>query len=207
MPEITFPLNIKQIISLYSNCKCQSYSRFGEVNKMSFNEVIEFCQSKSGCTHYDIANRRYLVVCNENENPGRVRWTYAHELGHILCGHFLNRTNRMNSNAISDDKVLEQEADAFAALLLCPYALFELLDIRSALDISKTFGVSCEAANNRWNEYKTKNYKYVNSLFAIELRNLFFVKRPLDEIVFDVPHNTVSIPVHHKFSYESSLFS
>ena len=91
MPQITFPLNIQEVIKLIPNCRYMSYQKFAKINNCSINDVIQMCESKSGCTHYDISQDRYLILCNQstqdNNNSGRQLWTCTHEIGHILCKH------------------------------------------------------------------------------------------------------------------------
>jgi len=66
--------------------------------------------------------RWYIVGDTNNPNAGRLRFTIAHELGHILMGH---------EPAVDDDETLgsrashphEVEANYFAAELLVPRAL------------------------------------------------------------------------------------
>ena len=125
------------------------YTTFAKVNSCSINEVMELCESESGCTHYDITNDRYLVLFNgstsNNNVVGRIRWTLAHELGHVKLNHLPYlaepRIAENNFNNLSDPE-LEAEADYFAALLLCPMPLYDQLHIQSPSDIQKVFFLS-----------------------------------------------------------------
>ena len=91
LPQITFPLDVQEVIKLIPNCRYMSYQKFAKINNCSINDVIQMCESKSGCTHYDISQDRYLILCNQstqdNNNFGRQLWTCSHEIGHILCKH------------------------------------------------------------------------------------------------------------------------
>lgn len=137
-----------------------SYSTFAKINDCSFEEVRDLCESESGCTHYDVTNNRYLVLINgfksNNNVLGRIRWTMAHELGHVKLNHLPYlaepRIAENNFNNLSDPE-LEGEADYFAALLLCPMPLYEQLHIQSVQDIQRVFGLSWEASDVRWREY------------------------------------------------------
>ena len=99
---IAFPMLIEEVIHAVPNCRYMSYQEFAEVNNCSVKDVIELCESRFGCTHYDAENDRYLILCNHstmyNNNAGRQRWTAFHEVGHVLCKHhdiisFISSTN------------------------------------------------------------------------------------------------------------------
>lgn len=160
LPSITFPLNVYEIINLIPNCKYMSYQTFAKVNNCSINDVIQICESKSGCTHYDIMNNRYLILCNQstdgNNNMGRQRWTCGHEIGHTLCEHLaLSAYKKLSENSLmkNANPEYEAEADYFAATLLAPFPLFKILNIQSAIDIQNKFGLSCEASLYRYKQY------------------------------------------------------
>lgn len=184
MDQIVFPIEPDQIIKRLSNCKMLTYEQFAKMNGCSIEDVIALCESKSGCTHYDVVNNNYLILWNSEQSgnnvEGRRRWTKAHEFGHVVLKHFqlvseLTMAEHSFSNAITPE--FEAEADRFAATLLCPMPLFQLLDISSPADIRKVFGLSVEASANRWNEYlKWKNY-HRKTAWENDMRRIFLQKR------------------------------
>lgn len=160
LPIIKFPLDIKEIINYIPNCKYMSYQQFAEITHCTIEDVIQICESKSGCTHYDIANKRYLILCNQstadNNNVGRQRWTCGHEIGHVICNHHAISTyEKLAENSLlqTTNPKYEAEADYFAATLLAPFPLFKLLNIHNAVDIQNTFGLSAEASFYRYKQY------------------------------------------------------
>lgn len=184
MDQIVFPIEPDQIIKRLSNCKMLTYEQFAKMNGCSIADVIALCESKSGCTHYDVVNNNYLILWNSEQSgnnvEGRRRWTKAHEFGHVVLKHFQlvseqTMAEHSFSNAIAPE--FEAEADRFAATLLCPMPLFQLLDISSPADIRKVFGLSVEASANRWNEYlKWKNY-HRKTAWENDMRRIFLQKR------------------------------
>ena len=159
LPRIKYPLDLNKILSLIPNCKLMSYQKFADINNCSVNDVITLCQSKSGCTHYDVETNRYLILVNlaETSNYGRRRWTIAHEIGHIVCGHhILSAVDKIAENSFAqiNNQDYEIEADYFAVTLLSPLPLFKAFEIQSARDIQNTFGLSAEASDIRLKEYK-----------------------------------------------------
>lgn len=159
LPRIKYPLDLNEVLSLLPNCKLMSYQKFADINHCSVNDVIALCQSKSGCTHYDVETNRYLILVNlaETSNYGRRRWTIAHEIGHIVCGHhILSAVDKIAENSFAriNNQDYEIEADYFVATLLSPLPLFKAFEIQSARDIQNTFGLSAEASDIRLEEYK-----------------------------------------------------
>lgn len=161
LPEIKFPLDVKKVIKYIPNCRYMSYQTFARVNGCSLDDVIQLCESKSGCTHYDILQDRYLILCNQstrdNNNIGRQRWTCSHEIGHILCKHHsISAYEKLSENSLlpqTNNQEFESEADYFAATLLAPFPLFGVLNIQSAIDIQNMFGLSGEASLYRYKQY------------------------------------------------------
>ena len=159
MSYIQFPINPQELIAYIPNCRYMSYQKFAEINNCSIEDVIAICESKSGCTHYDAINDRYLILCNQstkgNNNIGRQRWTCGHEIGHILCGHHsMSSSEKLSeNNSSSKRKDFETEADYFAAMLLAPFPLFKVLNIDSPYKVRTVFGLSREASEYRYEQY------------------------------------------------------
>ena len=160
MPTIKFPLDAKEVIRYIPNCRYMSYQQFAKINQCSIDDIVQICESKSGCTHYDIMNDRYLILCNQstadNNNIGRQRWTCGHEIGHVVCNHHtISAYEKLSENSLlqTTNPEYESEADYFAATLLAPFPLFKLLNIKSAIDIQNTFGLSAEASLYRYKQY------------------------------------------------------
>lgn len=160
LPTIKFPLDVKEVISYIPNCRYMSYQQFAKINQCSIDDIVQICESKSGCTHYDIMNDRYLILCNQstadNNNVGRQRWTCGHEIGHVVCNHHtISAYEKLSENSLlqTTNPEYEAEADYFAATLLAPFPLYKLLNIKSAIDIQNTFGLSTEASLYRYKQY------------------------------------------------------
>lgn len=160
MPKVVFPLDIKSVIKYIPNCRYMSYQKFARLNGCSTDEVIQLCESKSGCTHYDITQNRYLILCNQstdgNNNIGRQRWTCGHEIGHVICNHLtISAYEKLSENSLLQitDSAYEAEADYFAATILSPFPLYKELNISSVLNVQDVFGLSSEASLYRYKQY------------------------------------------------------
>ena len=160
MESVSFPLDLYKVVKALKNYKVKSmtYQQMAKLHNCTIEYIECICQSQSGCTQYQKSTDRYLILWNNDENivSGRKRWTQAHEIGHIVLKHL----PLANESAIAENSFgiscpnLESEADIFAAELLAPLPLFDMFNIKSPEDIKHTFGLSNEASNNRWNDYK-----------------------------------------------------
>lgn len=180
MEHIAFPIDPCNIISTYENCRSMTYGQFAEINRCPIRDVILLSESKSGCTHYDVTNDRYLILWNEdnsdNNVPGRKRWTKAHELGHVVLKHLPPLAEpHLEENGFNNLTApeLEIEADQFSATLLCPIPLFDLLHISSPADIQTVFGLSTEASNNRWQEFQQWKKHHKKTAWENDMKRVF----------------------------------
>ncbi|MGM4885633.1 ImmA/IrrE family metallo-endopeptidase [Tardiphaga sp. 20_F10_N6_6] len=82
----------------------------------------------------------------------RSRWTFMHELGHVLMQHpgkpFRKKLEEKNAT-------IEQQAHIFAAEFLAPTDLVQ--DCNSVEQVRKRFGLSSPAARRRFSEVKLDN--------------------------------------------------
>lgn len=178
-----------------------TYNKFAELNQCPLQEVFALCESKSGCTHYDVGKNRYLILFNssrENHNVlGRIRWTLAHELGHVKLNHLPYlaepRIAENNFNNLSNPE-LEGEADYFAALLLCPMPLYDQLRIQSAQDVQRVFGLSWEASDVRWREYLKWKRSHRKTAWENDMRRLVNQRYNLAGEVGLEPTKKVALP-------------
>lgn len=113
-----------------------------------------------GCLSFRGEGKGWALVYNEAVgSAGRVRFTQAHELGHYV----LHRKTRSSFECTADDmenwqaedRVIETEADRFAANLLMPLDDFRK-QISASVDFdqiglcAQRYGVSLTAAALRW---------------------------------------------------------
>ena len=114
-----------------------------------------------------------IIVVNQNcKRISRLRFTVAHELGHIILGH-VGKYALVNREPSQNDNPIEQEANIFASRLLAPACVLWGCKVKSAEDIMKLCDLSYQAADFRMERMKV--------LYA---RNKFLTS-PLEKIVFD----------------------
>lgn len=106
-----------------------------------------------------------IILYNRELHASRIKWTIAHELGHIYLNHS------------ADNSISEVEANVFAAQLLMPSQAFQALyDTYTCVQsscVSRVFGVSNEAANRRITSYQ-KSEKSCN--FADRILYPYYLK-------------------------------
>lgn len=100
-----------------------------------------------------------MVVYDDRvENYQRVRWTIAHEIGHIVLGHLtsFDATALCRGSLTEKEyKVLEREADTFAVNLLAPMTIINRLSsIQTKADFMELCDLSGEATDNCMEELR-----------------------------------------------------
>lgn len=151
-----FPISPLRTIMRLEKCRLLSYEELSAESGKPLADIIRACNSADGCTHYDPARDRYLMAINfSGRSEKRVRWTTAHELGHIAAGHFQELALAGRSEATPEElRQMEEEADYFAASFLAPLPAIRVLRAKSAAEVRDWFGLSQTAAELRWSEYK-----------------------------------------------------
>ena len=171
-----FPVEPADIARRVYRCRYITYDELAATSKTSYENVVKACQSLDGSTQYDPATGRYLVAINTSDRYGaskpRIRWTTAHELGHIASGHFTELAKKsdfvLDSSAFDE---YEEEADYFAASFLAPIPALKLLRVKRPADIRDWFGLSQLASEYRWADFQRQSGD-------IRLEDYFHIFRP-----------------------------
>lgn len=91
---------------------------------------------------------KWYIIYDDSMSKERIRFSIAHELGHIFLGHQL--TNGEYRRTFVIDKPSEEtQADIFASRLLAPAVVLWTLDIHSAEEIQKLCFISYSASKIR----------------------------------------------------------
>lgn len=115
--------------------------------KLLNNSDCKFLKNNQLGVSIHIDNDWYIII-DDTMKIERIRFTIAHELGHIFLGHesLLHRT----PNSIFIEKPEEEtEADMFAARLLAPACVLWGMELHSPKDIAQACNISYEAATYR----------------------------------------------------------
>ena len=119
----------------------------------------------------------YLIVYDERvDNIQRIRWTLAHEIGHIVMGHLVQYdATALNRRGLTQDEygVLEVEAHCFASDLLAPKTIIRRFDFQNdPQGIALVCDISKDAAERRLKELKRMDFGYYPTENRI-LRNFY----------------------------------
>lgn len=91
-----------------------------------------------------------VILYNQDRSPMRIRFTVAHELGHLVLGHVApGRRTTINREPSPADDPIETAANQFAARLLAPACVLWGLDIHTSEEISELCHISQQAAEFR----------------------------------------------------------
>ncbi|EFD81340.1 hypothetical protein PSAG_01375 [Fusobacterium animalis D11] len=116
------PINIKNIIKKHENITLMSYSKFQKIFQLTFDEIVDIYGSGHGFTIYDLKKDIYLIAYNNLDDPATIRWTIAHELGHVKQEH-LKRTDYNLIHYNNGEHPMEKEANTYAKHILAPFPL------------------------------------------------------------------------------------
>ncbi len=100
----------------------------------------------------DAFSIRGVIFYDSTKPESRIRFSIAHELGHIFLhyGKESERASVYNREAVPVDDPIETEANIFASRLLAPLCILQFLNLNSANEISETCGIGYTAANLRY---------------------------------------------------------
>lgn len=155
----SFPqINIIELLYESGDIILKSYSQAARFFKCSHYEFThQISQSEYGFTVSDLKNRNHIIYYNDLKDEKTIRFTLAHELGHIRLGHTV------------DDEIADKEANCFARNLLCPVQLIQGYDLSTVEDYVECFGISLPMAEASIAHFKSdyyyisnKNYQIVN---------------------------------------------
>jgi len=90
---LAFPLDLPKIITYFVNYRLWTYEHFMKVVNVDMETTIRHCNSKTGCSFYNLNENKFVILYNTNMVVGRQRWTLAHEIGHCYLGHFAELNN------------------------------------------------------------------------------------------------------------------
>lgn len=115
-----------------------------------------------------LVDNKPVIYYNDNKPTHRIRFTIAHEIGHILLGH-LSQGETLHRNTEQDtDNIKEQQANVFARDLLMPATVLHSLNISSADDISNICNVSMQSAGIRYERLTKLNERNVFNKHPLE---------------------------------------
>lgn len=169
-----FPqIDIFRLISSDQNIRLITYSQMAQRFGYTHNEfTYNIAKSEQG---YSVRNKitgRSQIIFNNLKDDKTIKFTVAHELGHIRLEHE------------NDDDISNKEANCFARNILCPCPIAEDFQLSTPKDFSDCYGISLPMAeatmgniqydrmnidNYLYNEIRDKIYCYMTGYSFAEL--------------------------------------
>ena len=118
--------------------------------------INQYAASNHGYTHSDHKGH-YLIFFNDTT----IRFTLAHELGHIILDH--NGVNPYN----------EKEADCFARNILCPIPIIRSYGISTPADYVNCFGISKPMAEIAFRYAKSDMYYITKNNYQLLNKKIY----------------------------------
>ena len=134
-----------------------------------------------------IVNGEPIIVINslKRDNSARIRFTVAHELGHIVLGH-VGVYELVNREPSPYDNEIEQQANIFASRLLAPACVLWGCGVQSPEQIIQLCDIRYQAAQFRWERIQ-----------VLYERNKFLTS-PLEKQVYEQFEPFISKHLHNK---------
>lgn len=155
--EIIFKYGVNTLpVSLKSLCHrmgIRLFSYAAGVNLIKAYKLQEYLKNDGFST---IIQNNYVIFYDETKPVNRIRFTIAHEMGHIVLKHLLYQNVACRNSVTAWNNVdkpcpnpLESAANIFASRLLAPACVLWKLKVHSVSEIEALCGLSRQAAQIR----------------------------------------------------------
>lgn len=145
--------DIYMILSSFSTIVLHTYTDLAQRFNISFEEVLETVSSEYGFTSRNRRTGKNEIYYNDRKDSSTIKFTLAHELGHIVLGH------------TKDDDISRKEASCFARNLLCAVPIIDELDIQTVGDLIYVFEVGEPMAEVSLNYFDSDRYYIKKDLY------------------------------------------
>lgn len=146
LTEKVYPVNIIDLIEKLPNTLLATYEEFANWIKKDVGFVVKRVAKNNDAFTLN-RNDEYIIVYNPDITENvveRIRFSIAHEIGHILLNHFDAGDSILMRGGLSETKykILEDEANKFAQELLAPTFImntnrWNIDNVRDIFDVSK----------------------------------------------------------------------
>ena len=153
----SFPqIDIFELLAGSGDIVLKTYSQAARYLGCSHNEfTYHVAQSEFGFTVTDPVTGTHIIFFNNLKYDKTIRFTLAHELGHIRLGH------------TEDNEIADKEANCFARNILCPVQIVKEYALSTAEEYAECFGVSLPMAVASLAHFKSDYYYITNRNYQI----------------------------------------
>lgn len=148
-------IDIFKIVFNNPNVSIHTYSETAMRFGYTFPQFLDIAMSAHGYSVYNATSKKGTIFFNDLKDECTIRFTVAHELGHIILGH------------TQDNDVARSEANCFARNLLCPVPLRDGYHLKTVQDYCKCFNISKYMAKITRDWYSSDNYYISESNYRI----------------------------------------
>lgn len=136
-----FPVDIKDLINKHNIILTQNTEAKPILEKVGISEIKDACALRL---------KENYIIYNPDTHPQRLRFSLAHEFGHIILGH-------IKKNSITPEKTEynEEQANIFASRILAPAIVGKIENLDTKHKIMEFFGISEESAAIRLERFLT----------------------------------------------------
>ena len=154
-----FPIDLFTLIKKFK-WGLITYEKLALKNKCTINDICE-CLGTDGYSIYN-GNNFTIAYNNKIHSKGRINFTLAHEIGHIVLNHHkdFDVTEILEDNfSKAEYKILENEANCFARNILAPAPLVNKLDYFDMIfDVPDCFNITLPPTTTRISFLKNDLY-------------------------------------------------
>lgn len=142
---VSLPVDLNIVLEYFG---AKAYPYQGNWKRIQAIGLAPAAKRTSGMSFY--RGKEPVILYDSSNVPGRIRFTIAHELGHLALGHLLTGEYTVqNREQCSADNPLEKAANHFAVDLLAPACVLWGMNLRTAEEIEAVCGISTIAAQYR----------------------------------------------------------
>lgn len=138
--------DIFRILSLFPNIAIHTYTKIAYRFFESFYDLLDTVSSEHGFSIRNPQTGKIEIFYNDTKDYTTIKFTLAHELGHIVLGH------------TEDNDISQKEASCFARNLLCPVPVIDELELETVNDLVMVFEVGEPMATVSLNYFESDRY-------------------------------------------------
>lgn len=155
-------IDIFHIVDTFPQVRVHTYTEIAARIGVSVYEFMtEFAESEMGYTVFDTDNNRWLIFYNDQKSETTIRFTIAHELGHIVLNH------------AEDTPTADKEANCFARNILCPVPIRDEFGLTTLSDYCFMFDISDKMAQVVKNLNNNDSYYITHENYALISANVY----------------------------------
>lgn len=168
-----FPIDLFRLIKKFK-WGLLTYEEMAVKNNCTINDICE-CLGTDGYSIYN-GNNYTIAYNNAIKSHGRINFTLAHEIGHIILNHHkdFEVTEVIKDNFTKEEyKILEYEANCFARNMLAPSPLVNQLSFWNLIfDVPNFFEITHRAFSVRM-RFLAEDLNYLNDEQMSRMCNSF----------------------------------